>query len=130
MRKSLRIALLATVFLVVAGTGYFVGALSQYKRNQYLDQQMAAVQATLWFNHLKRFQELESDLSKGCSREALEKVKISIAEEMSLLASFYRTYEDPEFNKYVSARDPTLLSGLESYSNPYGTSWREPKCAK
>lgn len=130
MKKTFRIVLAVGVVATVAGVAYFFGALSQYKRNQYLDQQMAAVQATLWFNHLKQFQELESDLSKGCVSEASAKVKIYIAQEMDLLSSFYRRYEDQEFNKYVSGRDPTLLSKLETYSSPYGSSWREPKCSK
>jgi hypothetical protein len=87
-------------------------------------------QAMLWFNHLIQFREIESDLSKGCSPEALEKSRIAIDGELRLLSEFHKEYPNSSLNKYISDRDPKLLSQLESYKSKYGNSWTVPQCAK
>ena len=87
-------------------------------------------QAALWFNHLLQFREIESDLSRGCSTEALEKTRIAIDEEMSLLSSFHKKSPNSSLNKYISDRDPKLLSQLENFKSKHGSSWTVPQCAK
>jgi len=91
---------------------------------------VAAVQAVLGFNHLLRYRELEADLSKGCSSEALEKVRISIDQETRLLSSYYAEHNSPSVSEYISKRDPTLLTQLKGFKSKYGDSWSEPQCAK
>lgn len=46
----------------------------------------------LTFNHMDTYRELESFLNKGCHSEALDKVKISKTQELSILASFFKNY--------------------------------------
>jgi hypothetical protein len=130
MKKPLRYLVAGVMALVVALGSFALGAMSQHRRNEQINVDLAAGQAMLWFNHLLRFRELESDLTKGCSAEALEKVKISIAEEMRLLSSFYHEHNNTWLNKYISDRDPKLLAQLATFKSPYGNSWTEPQCAK
>ncbi len=117
-------------FVVVAIVAYALGSMSQYKHNQSIAHDLAAVQAMLSFNHLLRFRELEADLTKGCTNEALAKVHVSVAQEMLLLSSFYQRHSDPEFNKYVTDRDPALFAQLKTYASPDTQAWKEPKCMK
>lgn len=127
MKKLLRALAVVVVFLFIA-IGSFV--LGHKSRNNQMNIEIASVQAMQWFNHLLRFRELEADLSKGCSTVALEKVRISIATEMTLLSSFYKEHKSTSMNKYITDRDPTLLKELENFTSKYGNSWVEPLCAK
>ncbi len=130
MQKTLRPILVVMSIVVLVIVAYALGAMSQYKRNQSIEHEMTAVQAMLSFNHLLRFRELEADLTKGCTNEALAKVHFSVAQEMLLLSSFYQRHNDPEFNKYVTDRDPALLAQLKAYAGPDTQAWKEPKCMK
>jgi hypothetical protein len=130
MKKPLRFLLVGAIAIVFLFAAFALGAVTQYRQNQQINIEMASGQAMLWFNHLLRFRELESDLTKGCSTEALEKVKITIAEEMRLLSSFYKEHNNTWVNKYIADRDSTLLAQLDTYKSPYGNSWTEPQCAK
>lgn len=130
MKKALRNLVAVAVLLIVAVGSFVLGAKGQRLHTEQLNGQIAAGQAMLWFNHLKRYQEIEADLAQGCTAEAHEKVKISIAKEMSLLSSFYRRHRETWVNEYISKRDPELLQELASYKDPYGNSWKEPKCSK
>ena len=94
------------------------------------DVELAATQAMLNFNHLERFAELESDLVKGCYAQALEKVRISKAEESMLLAEFLKQYPDTWVTTYVSDRDATLVERLKSHKNSYDPPRQEPPCAR
>lgn len=91
---------------------------------------LASVQAALGFNHLLRYRVLEADLSKGCSSEALEKVRISIDQETRLLSEYYEKHNDPGLSVYISKRDSTLLTRLKGFKTKYGNSWTEPECSK
>ena len=84
----------------------------------------------LWFNHLLQFREIEDDLTKGCKEEAIEKTRIAIAEEMSLLAEFHQQYPSSPLNKYISARDAKLLDELPNFKSKYGNSWSVPQCPR
>jgi hypothetical protein len=91
---------------------------------------LAETQAMLSFNYLRRYGEIENDLARGCIIEALAKVKISKAQETSLLASFLKEHPDTSLNKYVDDRDPGLVERLVNYKSPYGNTWSEPECKK
>ena len=126
--KKLIIASAVVALLMLTAYGSFV--LGARSRTPYIGAQLASVQAALGFNHLLRYREIEADLSKGCSSEALEKTRISIDQEMHLLASFYAEDNDTGLNKYISDRDPLLLDQLKNFKSKYGASWKEPQCAK
>jgi hypothetical protein len=87
-------------------------------------------QAMLWFNHLHQFRDIEADLASECTEEAHEKLRIAIDGEMSLLSSFHKENPDSSLNKYISKRDPELLSQLDSFKSRYGSSWTVPQCKK
>jgi hypothetical protein len=91
---------------------------------------LASVQAALGFNHLRRYREIEADLSKGCSREALEWVRFSIDQETRLLSEYYEKHNDPGLSVYISKRDPMLLTQLKSFKSKYVGSWIQPQCLK
>jgi len=85
-------------------------------------------QAELAFNRLLEERKLESLLSKGCTAAALEKTRISIDQDMTLLASFEGKLS-PGAAKYINDREPTLLSALKEFKSKYGNSWTEPECS-
>lgn len=85
-------------------------------------------QAMLWFNHLQQFRDIEADLANECTVEAHEKLRIAIDGEMSLLSSFHKENANSALNKYISDRDPKLLSQLKSFKSKYGSSWTVPQC--
>ena len=87
-------------------------------------------QAMLWFNHLDQFRDIEADLANGCTVVAHEKLRIAIDGEMKLLSSFHKENANSKLNKYISDRDPELLSQLESFKSKYGNSWTVPQCEK
>ena len=124
------------LFLVLGVIGLFVLTFTlafSYGRKIEKDVipiKLATIQAMLAFNHLQRYRELESDLSKGCLGEALEKTKISKDIELKLLASFLNEHGDTWVNKYISDRDPSLLEKLKVFRSAYGDSWTEPTCRK
>jgi len=87
-------------------------------------------QAMLAFNHMVRYRELESDLSKSCYSEALEKAKISKDIELSVLADILKKHPDASFSQYFSDREPNLVEQLKTFKSAYGNSWKEPQCKK
>lgn len=87
-------------------------------------------QAELSFNHMIRYRELESDLSKGCYSIALEKAKISKDQELVLLASFLKDHPNTSLSQYISDRDPALIEQLRTFKSDYGNTWKEQQCNK
>lgn len=126
MKKLLYITGFLAAILLTAYVSFHYGASA---RISHINRQIATTQAMQNFNVLQRYRELEKDLSQGCNSEALEKIKMSKAQELSLLTSFFNEYKDTWVNKYVSDRDPNLIEQLKVYKSPYGNSWVEPKCA-
>ena len=88
-----------------------------------------STQAMLWFNHLLTFREIEGLLAKGCTGEGLEATRIQIDQEMQLLSEFHRK-GDTSIDKYISDRDPKLLSELDTYKGKYVGTWAKPTCNK
>ena len=127
MKKIVLSAGVGVLILVTAVVSFRFGVMTEHNKT---NSQLAAVQAMLAFNHSLRYQELESDLSRGCVNEALEKSKISRDLELKLVSSFMAEYPSTSLNKYISDRDPSLLEKLISFKSAYGDSWTEPTCKK
>jgi hypothetical protein len=126
--KKIALAILAVVSLVASFAAG--GHLTRRHIMGELDEALYETQAMLWFNHLGDYKEIESDLLRGCHREALEKTRIAIDQEMRLLAEFHAKHPSSSLNKYISDRDPKLLEQLREFKSKYGNSWKVPKCAK
>jgi hypothetical protein len=90
--------------------------------------ELAQIQGMLAFNHLERYRELESNLSKGCNAAVLEKLKMSAATESVLLSSALKEHPGGWLEKHVADREPNLPAQLANYQSPYGNAWKEPKC--
>ena len=124
--KRIAIGVFFSLSLVAAAAiGFAVGSRSM---RRYAGSELDATQASLAFNHLQRYQELESDLQNGCAKEAMFKADVSVDQELALLASFFSRNQPAWVIEYVSIRDPTLLNRLKTFKSKYGTRWSEPKC--
>ena len=127
MKKMLISVVVAIIFLLTAVGSFVFGAKTD--RHEFA-KALYETQAMLWFNHLLQFREIEADLSKGCSSEALEATHIAIDQEMQLLSEFHTNNVDTSLNKYISDRDPKLLRQLENFKSKNGNSWTVPQCEK
>ena len=127
MKKVLVSIAVAILILLTAVGSFVLGA--KFERRQ-LNRALYSTQAMLWFNHLLQFRDIEGNLSKGCSAEALEATRIAIDQEMHLLSDFHMYGRDTSLDKYISDRDPELLSHLETFKSKYGGTWTKPKCEK
>ncbi len=127
MKKALLFAVVTILFLLTA-VGSFVFGVKTERRQ--LDKALYSTQAMLWFNHLLQFREIEGNLARGCSAEALEATRIAIDQEMRLLSEFHKDSGDTSIDKYISDRDPKLLSQLETFKSKYVGTWAQPRCEK
>lgn len=93
-----------------------------------VDEVLASVQADLGLTKLHRLRELESDLTRGCAKEALAKVKFDIHTQLLVLSSFYKDYKDTWVTEKLGRRDPKILAELAAFKQQH-QSWVEPKCA-
>lgn len=89
---------------------------------------LASVQADLGLTKLQRLRVLEADLARGCSKEALAKLRFDIESQLFVLASLYQDHKGTWVIEELSKRDPTIPSQLEGFKSQYGSSWTEPKC--
>jgi hypothetical protein len=70
MRKfALPVVFVLGLILAFAAGSY----LTRRNMTRGIGAMMYETQAMLWFNHLHQFREIESDLLKGCEKEALER---------------------------------------------------------
>ena len=127
MKKVFISIVVAILFLLTAVGSFVFGAKTD--RHEF-SKALYETQAMLWFNHLLQFREIEANQAKGCSAEALEATRIAIDQEMRWLSEFHKENADSSLNKYISDRDPKLLSQLESFKSKYGGSWTVPQCEK
>jgi hypothetical protein len=124
--KRLALGIFFILSLIAATAfGFVVGSRNT---RSYAASELDATQASLSFNHLQRYKELESDLQNGCTKEALFKADVSVDQELALLANFFSRNQPPWVVKYVSARDPTLINHLKTFKSKYGARWSEPEC--
>lgn len=125
-----KLSLVALYIVTIILTALITSQMIYKNQLSVFRKELDETQAMLWFNHLLEFRDIEANLSKGCSAEALEKTRISIDYEMHLLSDFHKANENSSLNKYISDRDPKLLGQLESFKSKYGSSWIEPRCLK
>ena len=125
-----KFALLA-IYVVSLLLAFVAGAQLSYRNHlERFDVVLAETQAMLWFNHLLQFREIEVELvTPGCEKVALEKTRIAIDGEMSLLSSFHAEHPEASINQYIADRDATLLGTLKGFKSRYGDSWTVPQCA-
>jgi len=127
MRKVF-LAGVAVVLLVITAIGSFGFGVKAERRE--LNKALYSTQAMLWFNHLLTFRDIEGLLASGCPAEGLEATRIAIDQEMQLLSEFHKGSDDTSIDKYISDRDPQLLSQLETFKGKYVGTWAKPTCNK
>lgn len=125
-----RYSVLAMLLGAVGAISYFVGvANGRAESKQDFAPVLASVQAELGLNHILRLRELEGDLARGCSSEALSKVRFDSNTQMLVLSSLYLEHKGTWVVEGIAKRDASMPSQLEQFRSTYD-SWTEPKCAK
>jgi hypothetical protein len=90
---------------------------------------LASVQLDLGISRLQRLRELESDLARHCTSEALAKVRIDIHSQLDVLSSLYKDHQNTWVAQEVAKRDQSLPLELTQFKRLYN-SWTEPKCTQ
>lgn len=129
---KVRAWLLATGIAVVMASVFWFGFAmgTRYNLRQFATG-LDDTQVMLAFNRLLDERNVESLLARGCTTAALEKTRISIDQDLKVLATFSNENRlSPGITKYIDARDPTLLNTLGNFQSKYGNSWIEPECPK
>jgi hypothetical protein len=123
-----RAALAVFYVLSVVVAAELSARLAMKNQMEVFSIELTKTQGMLALNHLQRYRELEADLTKGCTVAVLEKLKISAANESTLLSSELKEHRGGWLEKYVTDRAPNLVGQLATYTSPYGNSWKEPMC--
>jgi hypothetical protein len=130
MAPILRHSIIAALLIATAAASYVGGvAVGRTQSMAAFPAVLASVQTELALNHLDRVRELENDLSRGCTSEALAKVRVDSHVQMSVLSSLYKEHKNTWVVESIAKRDPTMLEQLEQFQISAG-SWPTPKCAK
>ena len=125
-----RYAIIAALFVVAATASYVAGVtVGRAQSRGVIPGLLASVQAELALNHILRLRELESDLARGCSSEALAKLRFDSYTQMYVLSSLYKEHKDTWVVESIAKRDPTMPEQLEQFRKTH-YSWTEPKCTK
>ena len=129
MKKATLVVFLVIFYLVSILVAANLSAKAAIK-NQWVafGAHLDRVQSELALRHLLRYSELEGNLEKGCKGAVLEKLKISVAIESSLIASSLEEQKTNDLSQYIAKQSPCLETKLVSYKSPYGSSWKEPEC--
>ena len=126
--KKVLLPVVVVILLLVTAIGSFGFGVKTERRE--LNKVLYSTQAMLWFNHLLTFREIEGLVARGCSAEGLEATRIAIDQEMHLLSEFHKNSGDTSIDKYISDRDPKLLSRLETFKGKYVGTLARPTCNK
>jgi hypothetical protein len=130
MKRLLAIALSVTAAVLVGFVSYRFGLRAGAAQSkEAFGPVLASVQADLGLSKLQRLRALEADLARGCSKEALAKIRFDIDSQLYVLASLYRDHKGTWVVEELAKRDPTIASQLEGFKSQFGNSWTEPKCA-
>jgi hypothetical protein len=130
MNRSLVIALSSAVVFVVSLASYRLGLRAgAAQAKESFGSVLASVQADLGLSKLQRLRALEDDLARGCSKEALAKLRFDIDSQLYVLSSLYRDHKGTWVVEELVKRDPAIRAQLESFKSQFGNSWTEPKCA-
>ena len=130
MARFPRYSIIAALFVTTAIGSYVGGVLvgRSQSKNAFASI-LASVQLDFGQTRLERLRELESDLARGCSSEALAKVRFDIHTQMTVLSSLFKEHKDTWVVESIAKRDPSLPAQLAKFQQAYD-SWTEPKCAK
>ena len=130
MARFPRYALIALLFVATA-TGSYIGGMEvgRTQAKSAFASVLASVQVDLGQTRLERLRQLESDLARGCSNEAMAKVRFDIHTQMTVLSSLYKEHKDTWVVESIAKRDPSLPAKLGQFQSPHD-SWTEPKCTK
>jgi hypothetical protein len=130
MKRSFTYTLAVAALIAVGLASYRLGLQAgTAQTKESFGSVLASVQADLGINTLQRLRALESDLARGCSREALAKIRFDIDLQLYVLSTFYKDYKGTWVVDGLAKRDPTLPGQLEGFKKQYGSSWTEPRCA-
>ena len=125
-----RKAFITLLVIVIATATYVAGvAVGKSQSKEAVAAVLASVQADLGLNHVLRLRELESDLARGCSNEALAKVRFDLHSQTSVLSSLYKEHKGTWVVENIAKRDPAMPAQLEQFREQYDR-WTEPKCTK
>jgi hypothetical protein len=125
-----RYAIIAVLLAATAGASYVAGvAVGRAQSKQGVAAVLASIQADLALNQVLRLRQLESDLARGCSNEALAKVRFDAHTQMYVLSSLYKEHKGTWVAESIAKRDPAMPEQLEVFRKQYD-SWTEPKCTK
>jgi hypothetical protein len=128
MAPSARYSVLAVLFVATVVGSYAVGVrVGRTESKESFAPVFASVQADLGLNLILRLRELESDLARGCSSEALAKVRFDSHTQMLVLSSLYKEHKGTWVVENIAKRDPTMPAQLEQFRKLHD-SWKEPKC--
>jgi hypothetical protein len=120
----------AVVILVMTGiAGAYVAGI-HIGRGQAKDaygQVLASVQADLGLTKLQRLRQLENELSRGCTKEALAKLRIDIQIQLNVLASLYQDHKGTWVMDDLAKRDRATFDQLKTFKLQQDF-WTEPKC--
>lgn len=118
------------ILTIVGVAGAYVAGI-QIGRGQAKEaygQVLASVQADLGLTKLLRLRELEGELSRGCTKEVLAKLRFDIDSQLYVLASLYEDHKGTWVMDDLAKRDPTILDQLKTFKRQQDF-WTEPKCA-
>lgn len=120
---------LAVFYVVSVVASFGIGSNLALKGNwAAFEAHLERMQSELALRHLLRYSELQDNLERGCNAAVIEKLKISVAMESSLIASSLASQQSSDLSHYIAKHSPGLETKLAGYKNPYGQSWKEPEC--
>jgi hypothetical protein len=90
--------------------------------------ELEATQVGLWIDHLKMFEEIQSNLENGCNSVALENAKNGADQELSLLAETLNKSKDRSVIEYANELQPGLVGRLAHFKSRHGSAWDVPVC--
>ena len=130
MHRYLALTLAAAAVLVIALASYRLGLRAgATQAKKAFGSVLASVQADLGLSKLQRLRVREADLARGCSKEALAKLRFDIDTQLYVLTSLYRDHKGTWVIEELAKRGPTVTAQLESFKSQFVSSWTEPKCA-
>ena len=122
-KPLLFVCFIGTVLITALATRYFV-----HKADLLIYTQVdLSSQAMLAFNHQDSYADIEKSLESGCKERALAIAKSEKELQLSLLADYFKKYPNTWVNKYVTDRDPNLITALKTFS-VNKQDWTIPEC--
>ena len=110
-----------------------VGCLASYRLGIKVAQEatgnaVSAVQTMLAFDHMRRYEEVNSCLKSGNLSGARERLEHSVITQRELVAALLKTVSSPQVLSYIEARTDQTVVSLRNYESGRGTRWVEPAC--